>query len=76
MSAEELGHAEGLDLLLAEDRLHHLVRGEPLLVLRVLGRKNINLKTNNLKRENAKFWHPLEDINFCIKYSKYINERI
>jgi hypothetical protein len=39
MSAEELGHAEGLDLLLAEDRLHHLVGGEPLLVLRVLGSK-------------------------------------
>ena len=36
MSAEELGHAEGLDPLAAEDRLHELVRGEPLLVLGVL----------------------------------------
>ncbi len=36
MSAQELGHAEGLDPLAAEDRLHQLVRGEPLLVLRVL----------------------------------------
>jgi hypothetical protein len=33
---EILGHAKGLDLLLAKDRLHQLVRGEPLLVLRVL----------------------------------------
>ena len=33
---EVLGHAECLDLLLAEDRLHRLVGGEPLLVLRVL----------------------------------------
>jgi hypothetical protein len=33
---EILGHAEGLDLLLAKDRLHQLVRGEPLLVLGVL----------------------------------------
>jgi len=36
MSAQELGHAEGLDPLAAEDRLHQLVRGEPLLVLGVL----------------------------------------
>ncbi len=43
MCAEELGHAECLDLLLAEDRLHHLVGGEPLLVLGVLGRKNLNI---------------------------------
>jgi hypothetical protein len=36
VSAQELGHPEGLDPLAAEDRLHELVRGEPLLVLRVL----------------------------------------
>merc|ERR550525_797481 len=33
---EVLGHAEGLDLLAPEDGLHQLVRGEVLLVLRVL----------------------------------------
>ena len=33
---EVLGHAEGLDLLVAEHGLHELVRGEVLLVLRVL----------------------------------------
>ena len=36
MLLEVLGHAKGLDLLLAEDRLHELVRGEELLVLGVL----------------------------------------
>ena len=34
-----LGHTEGLDLLGAEHGGHQLVRGEPLLVLRVLGKK-------------------------------------
>ena len=36
MFLEELGHAEGPDLLRAEDRLHFLVRGEELLVFWVL----------------------------------------
>jgi hypothetical protein len=36
MSAQELGHAKGLDPLAAEDWLHQLVRSEPLLVLGVL----------------------------------------
>ena len=41
MCSQELGHAKGLDPLLAEHRLHHLVRGEPLLVLGVLEEKGI-----------------------------------
>ena len=36
MLLEVLGHAEGLDPLPAEDRLHHRVGREPLLVLWVL----------------------------------------
>ena len=36
MVLEELGHAEGPDLLCAEDGLHSLVRGEELLVLGIL----------------------------------------
>ena len=36
MFLEELGHAEGPDLLGAEDRLHFLVWGEELLVFWVL----------------------------------------
>ena len=35
---EVLGHPEGLDLFLPEDGSHQFVRGEPLLVLRVLNR--------------------------------------
>ena len=36
MFLQILGHAETLDLLLPEDGLHGLVRGEPLLLLRIL----------------------------------------
>jgi hypothetical protein len=40
MVLQILGHAEGLDLLLAKDGLHQLVGGEPLLVLGVLVNKS------------------------------------
>ena len=41
MIAQILEHTEGMDPLAAEDRLHQLVRGEPLLVLGVLNSNNI-----------------------------------
>ena len=41
---EVLGHAEALLPLLAEDGLHHFVRGEPLLVLGILERQRLELE--------------------------------
>ena len=47
---EVLGHAEGLDLLAPEDGLHQLVRGEVLLVLRVLKSQLIRIVVNKYKQ--------------------------
>ena len=52
---EVLGHAEALLPLLAKDRLHRLVRREPLTVLRVLKKHQFILaKCRKLVREAFK----------------------